>query len=63
EFYDKGNGPVQIAIQLGPFRKASNPVLRKVLEGLRCVYKLCSVYKELKELKGKPFVPSETADC
>ncbi|HEY6165432.1 MAG TPA: hypothetical protein VIW25_11010 [Nitrososphaeraceae archaeon] len=28
---DKGNGPVQVAIQLGRLRKASNPVLLRVL--------------------------------
>ena len=55
---DKGNGPVQVAIQLGPFRKASNPVLRRVLGAnvhLQVMFRLQGI-------KGQPFDPSETSE-
>lgn len=56
---DKGNGPVKATIQLGRFRKASNPVLREVLGAKVHI----QVMFRLQEIKGRPFAPSETADC
>jgi hypothetical protein len=50
---DKGNGPVQVAIQLGPFRNASNQVLRRVLKAkvrIQVMFRL----QGIKGIKGQP---------
>ena len=63
EFYDKGNGPVQIAIQLGPFRKASNPGTTQNTGGAKVRIQVMFRLQGIKGIKGQPFVASETADC
>jgi hypothetical protein len=54
ELYDKENGPIQVAIQLGLSEKQATRYCVEYWR-LRCLNKLSSVYKELKEeLKGNP---------
>jgi hypothetical protein len=53
ELSDKGYGSVHVAIQIGPFRNASNPVLRRVLKAkvrIQVMFRL----QWIKGIKGQP---------